>query len=284
MSGIPPTELLEYLRQAAKGVDYLNEPQHTFSGKQRVSIQHRDIKPQNILLVGSGVKVADFGLVRVLDRAMTGHTGNMTPAYAAPEFLQGQLSAQSDQYCLAVTYCELRGGRLPFEGTLEQVLNGHLANAPDLSMLPESERPAVKRALAKEPLKCWPSCHAFVEALAESMQPRAVSKRDKRSTWLIAALVASLAGLSITFLPQLLQTRSKPEPPDRNHSADTVANAKSKPTEDEKVDEPVRESAEDQVRSSDASVDQSSVEFPHVVPSDATRRRSNLTKHFRRLQ
>jgi len=271
LSGIPPTELLEYFRQAAKGVDYLNEPQHTFSGKQRVSIQHRDIKPQNILLVGSGVKVADFGLVRVLDRAMTGHTGNMTPAYAAPEFLQGQTSNQSDQYCLAVTYCELRGGRLPFEGTLEQVLHGHLANAPDLSMLPESERSAVKRGLAKEPLKRWPSCQAFVEALAASMQPRTVSKRDTRSSWLIAALVALLAGISVTFLPQLLQTLSKPEPPVRNGSAETAANAKSKPTEDEKVTKPVRESPEHQARSSTGPADQNSVEFPHVAASDGSR-------------
>jgi serine/threonine protein kinase len=253
LSGIPPAELLEYLRQAAKGIDYLNERQHTFAGKQQVSIQHRDIKPQNILLVGSGVKVADFGLVRLLDRAMTGHTGNMTPAYAAPEFLQGQTSNQSDQYCLAVTYCELRGGRLPFEGTLAQVLNGHLANSPDLTMLPESERPAVRRALAKEPGERWPSCRAFVEALAESMQTHPVPRREATaSRWVAVALVPVLVGLMVIFLPPLLQTPSEPDPPIENHAAKTRANAKleSGVTENEIAHEPARESSEQAARAS----------------------------------
>src|SRR4051794_28053345 len=33
----------------------------------------------------------------------------LTPAYAAPEFFSGQATRWSDQYCLAVTYCQLRG-------------------------------------------------------------------------------------------------------------------------------------------------------------------------------
>ena len=74
------------------------------------------------------------------------------------------MSSQSDQYCLAVTYCHLRGGRLPFVGTEAEVMSGHLLRAPDLSMLPESEREAVARALAKDPKDRWPSCRAFVRS------------------------------------------------------------------------------------------------------------------------
>ena len=133
-------------------------------------MQHRDIKPQNILLVGGGVKVADFGLARLLDRSVTGHTGSLTPAYAAPEFFQNQTSDRSDQYSLAVTYCQLRGGRLPFTGGPAAVMAGHLHHAPDLTMLPEAERPVVARALAKEPAGRWPSCRAFVAALRSSLQ------------------------------------------------------------------------------------------------------------------
>jgi hypothetical protein len=38
------------------------------------------------------------------------HTGLMTFAYAAPEFFDGKVTPRSDQYSLAVSYCELRGG------------------------------------------------------------------------------------------------------------------------------------------------------------------------------
>jgi WD40 repeat protein len=164
--GIPLPELLECLSDTARALDFLNEPRHTQDGKTGLSIQHRDIKPHNLLLVGDTVKLADFGLARLLERQVTSHTGAMTPAYAAPEFFKGQTTNQSDQYSLAVTYCQLRGGRLPFAGTLEQMMMGHAQEEPDLSMVPEAERPVVARALSKKPEERWPSCRAFVQALA----------------------------------------------------------------------------------------------------------------------
>jgi|GEM_PF-5371120 len=154
--GIPSDELIRYMQEAAKGLDYLNE----------MSVQHRDIKPANLLLVGGGIKLADFGLAKLLESSVASNTGAMTPAYAAPEFLEGQTSTRSDQYSLAVTYCELRGGRLPFAGNLAQILEGHRSGTPDLSMLPTpAERLAVGRALAKDPAARWPNCQAFVTAL-----------------------------------------------------------------------------------------------------------------------
>jgi hypothetical protein len=165
-TGIPGAELLEYMREAAKGVDYLNEPLHTGEGLERVGIQHRDIKPQNLLLVGGSVKVADFGLARLLEHHITGHSGGLTPAYAAPEFFQGRTASQSDQYSLAVAYCQLRGGRLPFTGNAAALMAGHLAQDPDLTMLPPPEREVMARALAKDPGLRWPSCQELVRTLA----------------------------------------------------------------------------------------------------------------------
>jgi formylglycine-generating enzyme required for sulfatase activity len=167
LPGIPPGELLEYMQEAAKGIDYLNEARHTAEGKADVGIVHRDIKPANLLLVGGSVKVSDFGLAKLLEQTLASNSGSMTVTYAAPEFFEGHTSRFSDQYSLAVTYCQLRSGRFPFSGNIAQLSVGHLSQPPDLSMLPEGERAAVARALAKKPEDRWPSCRAFAQALAQ---------------------------------------------------------------------------------------------------------------------
>jgi hypothetical protein len=164
--GMPRDELLAFMAEGAKGLDFLNSPTHCVDGREGVSVQHRDIKPQNILIVGGGVKVADFGLARLLEQTVVSHSGSLTPLYAAPEFFNGQTTRTSDQYSLAITYCQLRAGRLPFEGNMAQVTAGHLYRPPELRMLPEAERPIVAKALAKDPEQRWANCHTFVEALA----------------------------------------------------------------------------------------------------------------------
>jgi formylglycine-generating enzyme required for sulfatase activity len=165
--GIAFHELIDQMEDAAKGIDYLNTPRHQSESGELRSVQHRDIKPQNLLLVGGGVKVGDFGLLRFMSHSISGSSAAFTPSYAPPEFFNNQTSIYSDQYSLAVTYCQLRGGRLPFEGLLEAVMNGHLHHAPDLTMLPDAEQPAVARALAKDPSDRWPNCRAFVDALRQ---------------------------------------------------------------------------------------------------------------------
>jgi serine/threonine protein kinase len=170
LPGIPVAELLEYMADAARGIDYLNEPRPAEG--QPHGIQHRDIKPANLLLVGGCVKVGDFGLAKVLQNTMASNTGSMTLAYSAPECINGTTSHRSDQYSLAVSYCHLRGSRLPFRGTAQQVMFGHLMNPPDLAMLPAAEQVVVARALCKKPEDRWPNCRAFVQALARAARAK----------------------------------------------------------------------------------------------------------------
>src|SRR5258707_9817737 len=100
----------------AGAVASLKDPRHDAEGGVRAGVQHRDIKPNNIFLVGDSVRLADFGLAKVLSQSGASHTGAMSPNYVAPEVIEGRVSARSDQYSLAVTYVQLRAGRLPFSG------------------------------------------------------------------------------------------------------------------------------------------------------------------------
>ncbi|HEX3316321.1 MAG TPA: serine/threonine-protein kinase [Gemmataceae bacterium] len=160
LAGIPADELVEYMADAARGIDFLNEHH----------IIHRDIKPQNILMVaGRGIKIADFGLAKLQEKALATSSGSMTPAYAPPEFFAGQSSNRSDQYSLAVTYCQLRSGQLPFAGPIAEIVAGHLHAAPNLSFLEPGERQVVARALAKDPTERWPDCRSFARALAATI-------------------------------------------------------------------------------------------------------------------
>jgi hypothetical protein len=157
--GIPRDVLLGFLDDAAVGLDHLIE---------KHNLQHLDVKPRNLFVVADRVKVADFGLVKQLERSSSsGLMGGVTPIYAAPETFQNKISKHSDQYSLAVVYVELLTGKRPFAGkNIRQLALQHMTEQPDLSMLPEADRPVVARALAKEPDERWPSCTAFVRSLA----------------------------------------------------------------------------------------------------------------------
>ena len=163
LAGIPRDELIGYIQQIAEGLDFLHHHRETPSSSG--GFQHRDIKPQNLLLVGREVKIGDLGIARWVEKTETGHTGSMTVSYAAPEFFQGKTTQHSDQYSLAVTYYHLRTGSLPFQGTPLEVLRSHLDHEPDLSLLSQEEQQALSRAMSKEPSARWASCREFASAL-----------------------------------------------------------------------------------------------------------------------
>ncbi len=181
-AGIPLKELLDYMEDAAKGIDFLNSPIHSMEGKQ-VAIQHRDIKPSNLLLVGGSVKLSDFGLAKALESQNTSHTGVMTPAYAAPEAFLHETSNRSDQYSLAASYVELRTGQGVFSGSIAQIMYGHIHGQPDLSRLTEPEAQVVGRALAKNPADRFASCREFVTNLRQSLDSYLSALAAPTSDW-----------------------------------------------------------------------------------------------------
>lgn len=157
LRGIPRDELLVYLHDAADALDYMSE-EH--------SLQHLDVKPENLLIVGGRVKVADFGLVKEINDGTVSLLGGLTPVYAAPETFDGHPSRHSDQYSLAIVYQEMLTGVLPFPGrTTAQLMSQHLYSRPRLASLPAGDRPVIERALSKEPNQRFSGCRELVEAL-----------------------------------------------------------------------------------------------------------------------
>jgi serine/threonine protein kinase len=160
--GIPREDLLGYFREAAEVLDLMNH-EH--------GLQHLDVKPRNLFLVGYHVKVGDFGLVGSLTE-LYGPDGQsaqlemVSPLYAAPERFTGKVSMYSDQYSLAVSYVELLTGQFPFPGkNYADLARQHINDEPDLSSLPEADRAPVRKALSKDPRQRFPSCLDLIMAL-----------------------------------------------------------------------------------------------------------------------
>jgi serine/threonine-protein kinase len=167
-TAIPREEVCQYLSQAAEAIDYMNAHTHVLD-ERRVGFQHCDVKPSNLLLFEETVKVADFGLATPTGAPFVAHRRAGTPDYAAPEVMHGRLSDWTDQYSLAVSYCQLRGGRLPFPAcnTLSGAVRAGPRPAPDLTMLAEPERPIVARGLAVVPQERWPNCRELMKELSK---------------------------------------------------------------------------------------------------------------------
>jgi serine/threonine-protein kinase len=106
---LPLKRVLNMVDSVANALGYAHSQQ----------VVHRDIKPANILLLADNqIKVADFGIARVISSSKT-QTGIIfgTPNYMSPEQVAGKkVDGRSDLFSLGVVFYELLSGARPFKG------------------------------------------------------------------------------------------------------------------------------------------------------------------------
>jgi serine/threonine protein kinase len=117
-------------------------------------IMHRDLKPSNIILTEAGPKVIDFGIARRQGTTAMTKTGMMVGSmgFMAPEQISGHPGPEADIFAWGVTVAYAATGRSPFgAGNTHSVLYRIMYGDPDIAAVPDSLRPLVEAALAKDP-------------------------------------------------------------------------------------------------------------------------------------
>jgi eukaryotic-like serine/threonine-protein kinase len=146
-----------------EAIEIVLEIADVLAAAHAIGILHRDIKPDNVMLIAGGVpylKMIDWGYARGARSPRLTEMGTTagTPAYMSPEQVQGNpLGPSSDVYSLGVVAYELVTGAPPFEGrSAAETAIQHLSLAPRPCTsirpdLPRALEAVIQRMLAKPP-------------------------------------------------------------------------------------------------------------------------------------
>ena len=173
---LPPDEVRRIMKETADAL----------SAAHAVSIIHRDIKPDNILLEGTRgrVMVTDFGIAKAVSQVSQSTLTGVgvaigTPQYMSPEQAAGEreIDGRSDLYSLGVVAYQMTSGELPFNApTVAGILMKQITEpAPVLHEtqdgIPEDLSLAIARCLEKDPEHRWPTA----DSLRRSLESRTVA-------------------------------------------------------------------------------------------------------------
>ena len=139
---------------------------------------HRDIDPTNIMITSDGhVKLIDFGICKKLD-TLSSTDRNLTATglfmgkvdYASPELIIGDVLHQNqttDIYAVGILLFQLCTGHLPFPGSDNEVLLGHMRKKIPLKELKNSPfRKIIAKATQKSQIDRYPHADSMLEAIS----------------------------------------------------------------------------------------------------------------------
>jgi len=138
-------------------------------------IIHRDIKPQNIMVLENGlVKITDFGIAMAMNSTQLTQTNSVMGSvhYLPPEQASGKGSTlQSDIYSIGILFYELLTGKLPFKGeNAVEIALKHLKEplpsiSEELPNIPQSVENIIIKATAKNPKNRYSDAREMYEDL-----------------------------------------------------------------------------------------------------------------------
>jgi serine/threonine protein kinase len=172
-----PVDMAVYIiEQAASGLHYAHSFRDKISG-QPMSIVHRDVSPQNVLISYEGtVKVIDFGIAKAANNSESTRAGVIKgkPSYLSPEQISGDvLDGRSDIFALGIVLWELLVGRKLFAGDNDLAVLKLIESSQTYVKAPSTQNPAVPKdldyivlkALAKQRDKRYQTAEELQRAL-----------------------------------------------------------------------------------------------------------------------
>jgi beta-lactam-binding protein with PASTA domain len=182
--------------EPAQAVEVMTPVCDALAAAHSQGLVHRDVKPENVLLAGSGmVKVADFGIAAIADADTTAPVDVLgTLRYLSPEQARGQPATfASDIWAAGAVLSECLTGRPPLQGSGTELLRRRAEEHPTppsslVSGIPPDLDAVVLKACALDPADRYRDVSDMAAEL------RRVAVRSVRDAPSVATLVDDLGG------------------------------------------------------------------------------------------
>ena len=213
--GLMPATIIRIIKQISNAL----------RAAHALGIYHRDLKPENIMVRQLNedqehVKVIDFGIATVKQSANAPTITKSivgTPAYMAPEQLEGKPSAASDIYALGIVAYEMLTGRPPFNITIYKSLKEVFTNLKRLqqqgtmatpSQLSPHLPPAIDKVILKAMAFQAKDRYAQADELAKALERALGTEADEEIAWEQLCLLAQTTDC-IWFIDERLRDNIK---------------------------------------------------------------------------